>query len=155
VEVDFAPLATAIIHIRKWDYCRVCTIDCDPLTDCSNIPFFLLPTTSPMWTDFSSLHDVTVTLFSGHCMVGRARNKPNSSVEYTLLFPLYPAIMLFELYPANKFILRATSHYGRPSREAVGLSGQTLSRVQRNGLKIHSQKKYSKWSLRPSIMQSL
>ena len=32
--------------------------------------------------------------------------------------------------------LRATSHYGRPSREAMGLNGQTLLRVQRNGLKI-------------------
>jgi hypothetical protein len=32
-------------------------------------------------------------------------------------------------------LLRADSHYGRPSREVVGLSGQTLLRVQRNGLK--------------------
>jgi hypothetical protein len=32
--------------------------------------------------------------------------------------------------------LRAGSHYGRPSREAVRLSGQTLLRVQRNELKI-------------------
>jgi hypothetical protein len=36
-------------------------------------------------------------------------------------------------------ILRADSHYGHPSREAVELSGQTLLRVQRNGLKINSQ----------------
>jgi hypothetical protein len=34
--------------------------------------------------------------------------------------------------------LRAASHYGRPSREAVGLSGQIVLRVQRNGLEIHS-----------------
>jgi hypothetical protein len=32
--------------------------------------------------------------------------------------------------------LRAGSHYGRPSREAMRLSGQTLLRVQRNELKI-------------------
>jgi hypothetical protein len=32
--------------------------------------------------------------------------------------------------------LRAGSDYGRPSREAVRLSGQTLLRVQRNELKI-------------------
>jgi hypothetical protein len=30
------------------------------------------------------------------------------------------------LWPAFEYILRAASHYGRPSREAVGLSGQTL-----------------------------
>ena len=33
-------------------------------------------------------------------------------------------------------LLRATSHYGHPSREAVGLNGQTSLRVQINGLKI-------------------
>jgi hypothetical protein len=33
-------------------------------------------------------------------------------------------------------LFRAASHYGRPSREAVGLSGQTLLRVERNELKI-------------------
>jgi hypothetical protein len=32
--------------------------------------------------------------------------------------------------------VRAASHYGRPSREAVGLRVQTLLRVQRNLLKI-------------------
>jgi hypothetical protein len=31
---------------------------------------------------------------------------------------------------------RAASHYGRPSREVVGLNGQSLLRVQKNGLKI-------------------
>jgi hypothetical protein len=35
--------------------------------------------------------------------------------------------------------VRATSHYNLPIREAVGLDGQTLLRVQRNGLKIASQ----------------
>jgi hypothetical protein len=33
-------------------------------------------------------------------------------------------------------LLRAASHYGRPSREAMGLDGQTLSLVQENGLNI-------------------
>jgi hypothetical protein len=37
---------------------------------------------------------------------------------------------------------------GRPSGEAVGLSGQTLLRVQRNELEINSQLKYRKWNLR-------
>jgi len=32
--------------------------------------------------------------------------------------------------------LRVASHYGRSSREAMGMSGQTLLRVQRNRLKI-------------------
>jgi hypothetical protein len=32
--------------------------------------------------------------------------------------------------------LRAASHYGRPSREVVGLNGQTSLRVRRNGLRI-------------------
>ena len=32
--------------------------------------------------------------------------------------------------------LRGASHYGRPNREAVEVSGQTLLRVQQNGLKI-------------------
>jgi hypothetical protein len=31
---------------------------------------------------------------------------------------------------------RATSHYGRPSREVVGLSGQMLLRDQISGLQI-------------------
>jgi hypothetical protein len=44
-----------------------------------------------------------------------------------------------ELRMSHKHELRAASHYGRPSREAVGLSGQTLLRVQRNGLKIANQ----------------
>jgi hypothetical protein len=33
-------------------------------------------------------------------------------------------------------LVRAASHYGHPSEEDVELSGQTLLRVQRNGLKI-------------------
>jgi hypothetical protein len=33
-------------------------------------------------------------------------------------------------------VIRAASHYGRSSQEAVGLNDQTLLRVQRNGLKI-------------------
>jgi hypothetical protein len=33
-------------------------------------------------------------------------------------------------------VLRAASHYGRPSQEAVGLNGQILLRVQKKGLKI-------------------
>jgi hypothetical protein len=41
--------------------------------------------------------------------------------------------------PLSTKRVRAASHYGGPRREAVGLSGQTLLRVQRNGLKIHSQ----------------
>ena len=32
--------------------------------------------------------------------------------------------------------IRGASHYGRPNREAVEVSGQTLLRIQRNGLKI-------------------
>ena len=36
----------------------------------------------------------------------------------------------------TKEIFRGASHYGRPNREAVEVSGQTLLRVQRNGLKI-------------------
>jgi hypothetical protein len=40
------------------------------------------------------------------------------------------------LFTSLGALLRAASHYGRPSREAVGLNGQTLLRVQRNGLKI-------------------
>ena len=36
-------------------------------------------------------------------------------------------------------VLRATSHYGRQTREAMGVSGQTLLRVQRNGMKIGSK----------------
>ena len=32
--------------------------------------------------------------------------------------------------------IRGASHYGRPNREAVEVSGQTLLRVQQNGLKI-------------------
>jgi hypothetical protein len=36
-------------------------------------------------------------------------------------------------------ILRVASHYGCPSQEVVELKGQTLLRVQRNGLKIDSQ----------------
>ena len=32
--------------------------------------------------------------------------------------------------------LRAVSHYGHPSREAMGLNGQTLLREKRNGLKV-------------------
>jgi hypothetical protein len=31
--------------------------------------------------------------------------------------------------------IRAASHYGHPSREAVGLNGQTLLNLQRVGLK--------------------
>jgi hypothetical protein len=39
-----------------------------------------------------------------------------------------------------KAALKAASHYyGCRSREAMGLSGHTLLRVQRNGLKIHSR----------------
>ena len=37
-------------------------------------------------------------------------------------------------------IVRARSHYGRPYREAVGLSGQTSLRVRRNGLQIIANK---------------
>jgi hypothetical protein len=33
-------------------------------------------------------------------------------------------------------LVRAASHYGHPSQEDVEVSGQTLLRVQRNGLKI-------------------
>ena len=42
--------------------------------------------------------------------------------------------------------LRAASHYGCPSREAVGWSGHNLLRVHINGLKIVN-KIYSNWSL--------
>ena len=52
----------------------------------------------------------------------------SSSLEATLEIVVYT----FETMGG----LRAASHYGRPSREAVGLNGQTLSRVQSNGLKI-------------------
>jgi hypothetical protein len=38
--------------------------------------------------------------------------------------------------PKTDDLVRAGSHYGRPSREAVRLSGQTLLRVQRNEPKI-------------------
>jgi hypothetical protein len=41
-----------------------------------------------------------------------------------------------ESRPLPTVTIRAGSHYGRPSREAVRLSGQTLLRVQRNELKI-------------------
>jgi hypothetical protein len=45
--------------------------------------------------------------------------------------------MIFKFREAERLTgLRAASHYGHPSREAVGLSGHTLLRVQRNGLKI-------------------
>ena len=36
----------------------------------------------------------------------------------------------------SRYEVRVASHYGRPSREAVELNGQTLLRVQRNELKI-------------------
>jgi hypothetical protein len=35
-----------------------------------------------------------------------------------------------------KVILRVASHSNRSSREAEGFNGQTLLRVQRNGLRI-------------------
>jgi hypothetical protein len=38
--------------------------------------------------------------------------------------------------PQCEATLRIASHYGRPSQEALGLSGQTLLRVQRNELQI-------------------
>jgi hypothetical protein len=53
------------------------------------------------------------------------------STYYILL-----AIFNSFLWTLNKVCpLRAGSHYGRPSREAMRLSGQTLLRVQRNELK--------------------
>ena len=48
--------------------------------------------------------------------------------------PLLWCVCQFQSLIVNTF--RGASHYGRPNREAEEVSGQTLLRVQRNGLKI-------------------
>jgi hypothetical protein len=51
----------------------------------------------------------------------------------------------------HKIMLRTASHYGRPSWEVVGLNGQTLWNVQRNGLKIINKI----WDWEPSFGHSV
>jgi hypothetical protein len=54
----------------------------------------------------------------------------------------FPKVLNFNWFICNQRLalpihwithIRAASHYGRPSREVAGLSGQTLLRVQING----------------------
>jgi hypothetical protein len=44
--------------------------------------------------------------------------------------------MPFPIIGAPITLVRDATYHGLPSRDAVGVSGQTLLRVQRNGLKI-------------------
>jgi hypothetical protein len=61
-----------------------------------------------------------------------------SSLHYWLGYKTQPMCPRMQVH-TSRGTLRATSHYGCPNWEAAWSNGQTLLRVQRNGLQIHSQ----------------